>query len=268
MSFTNRLIHWAEKSSDVIVDLWPAPTISDDQLRQAKIVAHRGFRGPGAKENTCSSLGECHTHGVWGVEFDVRWTMDDVPILLHDPSTARVFGGLALWPEKMRAQDLFQRCEVASLAQVVKDLGGRCHLMIELKVPLTAAREETLALVLQSLTPVIDYHLLTLNPDFLMNLKRFPRDCFVFVTELDIASASVFVTQHRWGGIAGHYLMLTERLIQSHHEAGQKVGVGFVASPNNLCRQLGRGVDWVFSNHAPALQAWRQARLDRSQGSV
>jgi glycerophosphoryl diester phosphodiesterase len=67
--------------------------------------------------------------------------------------------------------------------------------------------------------------------------------------------------RRRYGGIAGHYLMLSDRLIARHQQAAQETGTGFVESRNCLFRELNRGVHWIFSNHAAGLQAMRNALL-------
>ena len=59
----------------------------------------------------------------------------------------------------------------------------------------------------------------------------------------------------RWGGVAGHYLMTTGGVIARHHRAGQRIGTGFADSPRSLYREIHRGVDWIFSNRAAAMQA-------------
>jgi hypothetical protein len=57
--------------------------------------------------------------------------------------------------------------------------------------------------------------------------------------------------------VAGHYLAMTNRLIESLQEHGQIAGTGFVSSRNVLNRERGRGVDWVFTNRSARL-----AKLD------
>jgi glycerophosphoryl diester phosphodiesterase len=56
---------------------------------------------------------------------------------------------------------------------------------------------------------------------------------------------------------------LNRALIQRHHRQGQKLGTGFIASRYCLYRELDRGVDWIFTNHALKLGAIRQALLKR-----
>jgi glycerophosphoryl diester phosphodiesterase len=262
MGILKALSDFAQTAADRIADLGPAPGVDPQKLAGARLVAHRGFHGPGLRENSAAALGDCHRAGVWGVEFDVRWTLDQVPVLLHDPSTRRTYPGRDFQPGKLASKDILNRCPLPRLTEVVTALGGRCHLMIETKVRLTPEREAVLADILSPLEPARDYHLLTLKPEYLAPVSRLPRECFVFVGELNTARASEYVLKEGWGAVAGHYFLLTDAMINRHHAARQQVGVGFVSSPKNLCRQINRGVDWIFSNRAPALEAWRQARLD------
>ena len=55
------------------------------------LVAHRGFAGK-FLENTLEALNEAVKLGVTKVEFDVQFTKDLVPIMLHDTSLLRTTG--------------------------------------------------------------------------------------------------------------------------------------------------------------------------------
>lgn len=236
------LLEIVQSAVDGIADHWPAPSISKDQLDAAKIIAHRGAFGPGSHENLCDSLVQCRLDKIWGVEFDVRWNAQEIPILMHDPL-----------PDRSRAD---------KLSRVIAELSGRCHLMIEIKEPLNASREFQLIELLEGLKPVTDYHFLTLDPELFVTSQSLPKESWVLVTETKPAWASDFVLKNGWGGVAGHYLLMSNKVLARHRAAGQRVGVGFIGSPNNLCRQLARDVDWVFSNHAPLLQKWIKARIE------
>jgi glycerophosphoryl diester phosphodiesterase len=50
-------------------------------------------------------------------------------------------------------------------------------------------------------------------------------------------------------------------LIQRHHRQGQKLGSGFAASRYCFYREVNRGVDWIFSNHALKLESIRRELL-------
>lgn len=55
------------------------------------IAAHRGARAE-APENTHAAFEAAVRHGVDGMEFDVQFTLDDVPVIFHDNSVARILG--------------------------------------------------------------------------------------------------------------------------------------------------------------------------------
>jgi glycerophosphoryl diester phosphodiesterase len=57
-----------------------------------------------------------------------------------------------------------------------------------------------------------------------------------------------------WGGMAGHYALIGQRHIEGMHHRGFQIGTGFVNSRNCLYREVARGVDWLFSDQALALQ--------------
>ena len=61
---------------------WPYP----------RILAHRGG-GLLAPENTLAALRYARNLGFEGVEFDVKLTADDVPVLLHDDTLDRTTDG-------------------------------------------------------------------------------------------------------------------------------------------------------------------------------
>src|SRR5215831_19104247 len=64
---------------------WPFP----------RILAHRGG-GTLAPENTLAGLRTAAALGCEGVEFDVKLTRDDVPILMHDDTLDRTTNGSGL----------------------------------------------------------------------------------------------------------------------------------------------------------------------------
>ena len=81
-----------------------------------------------------------------------------------------------------------------------------------------------------------------------------PRSTYLPIARINIHRLSDLAIQKNYGGLRGHYLFLTTRLLRRHKAQHQRVGTGFIASKNCLFRELNRGVDWVFSNHAGKLQ--------------
>ena len=64
------------------------------------------------------------------------------------------------------------------------------------------------------------------------------------VTEIAIGNTSNF-----------DYLLAGNGIVRRHHRLGQGIGTGFPGSRRCLYREVARGVDWIFSNRAAAMQA-------------
>lgn len=74
-----------DKSSTIIGTMNLTVSSSIFPIRNPKIVAHRGYHPGKVAENSLASLIEAQKVGVYGSEFDVYVTTDDVVVLYHDP---------------------------------------------------------------------------------------------------------------------------------------------------------------------------------------
>ena len=74
------------------------------------------------------------------------------------------------------------------------------------------------------------------------------------VAQTNVRALSEISLQRSYCGLSGHYLLLGTELQHKHEAAGQRVGTGFPRSRNCLYRELGRGIEWIFSNDAVYLQ--------------
>jgi glycerophosphoryl diester phosphodiesterase len=228
------------------------------RLLGCKIIAHRGSHdNHRILENTLDAFCRAAEAGVWGIEMDIRWTRDRIPVIFHDADLSRLHGR----PETIDAFTLSelqrQFPAIPSLAEVVSRLGKKLHLMIEVKRqshPGIRIQERCLEEVLRPLEPIEDYHLLTLDPRVLQPFSRIPRRARVAVADGWPGFSSRWVRRHRWGGLCGHYLLVGRALMRHHQRKRQKVGTGYIASVNCLFREVNRGADWIFSNHAEVLQ--------------
>jgi glycerophosphoryl diester phosphodiesterase len=238
------------------------------RLQSCKIIAHRGsYDNRRVLENTLAAFDRAAGAGIWGLEMDIRWTRDQVPVVFHDPDLNRLYDR----PEKIAAYSLNelqrQYPAIPSLVEVVERFGKRIHLMIEVKTqswPGLRTQEQRLEEALRSLEPVRDYHLLTLDPWHLQPFARIPPRARVAIAEGWPGSLSRWVRQHRWGGICSHYLLVGKTMLGHHHQKCQQVGTGYIESCGCLFRELNRGVDWLFSNNAVALQAVIQSHQRNS----
>jgi glycerophosphoryl diester phosphodiesterase len=106
------------------------------------IIAHRGASAS-APENTSAAFLAALDEGADMVEFDVRWSADGVPVVIHDPTLERTTDGSgevsALALAGLRSLDAgswfgprFSRERVLTLPEALAILGSRLGLNIEL----------------------------------------------------------------------------------------------------------------------------------------
>lgn len=195
--------------------------------------------------------------GGWGIELDVRWTRDGVPVVAHDPDGGRLFGV----PRRIAAMDrsaLRQQLPlVPTLSAVVKRFGGRLHLMVEIKCLWQDDPDRTrerLQHHLEDLQPVRDYHLLSLDTDRLARLAFTPSRASLPIARINPRPAARAARFRSWGGLTGHYALIRRGHIENLQRRGLRVGTGFVNSANCLYHELSRGVDWLFSDRPLAMQ--------------
>lgn len=246
-----------EKGIDAWAAAWPRRPPSPAQRAGAKVVSHRGLhdRNRRIRENTIAAFRACVDASVWGVELDVQWTRDLEPVVIHDPDTRRVHGDALAVAETDRAQLQRRVPDLPGVDDIVSEFGGAVHLMVELKADsFRPGCIEALAERLAPLEPVADYHLLSLIPELLDQCRRFPRECLLPVAQVNTAAIFDRAIRAGYGGVAGHFLLLTRAMRRELRSRGMGAGAGFVGSRNALLRELELGTDWIFSNHAAALQ--------------
>jgi len=244
------------------VDQWVArgrpQRVAVRRLAAARIVAHRGvYDNRLIYENTMAAFEPFQDAGGWGIELDVRWTRDWVPVVSHDPDGRRLFGV----PRPIADMDLMTLQQllpkVPTLAAVIARFGGHLHLMVEIKSErrsdLTRQRD-ILARHFEHLTPGRDYHLLSLDPDLLHRLRFDPAGVCVPIAQINLRRVNRMAQAKAWGGMAGHYALIGRRHIDALHRRGYQVGTGYINSYNCLVREVARGVDWLFSDQALILQ--------------
>lgn len=256
--------------TDLFVMGLPRRRPSRQALANCKLISHRGEHdNRKIRENTLAAFERVHAAGVWGIEFDVRWTRDLSPVVIHDPNLRRVFD-VDLEIDKVDLSELRRRVpEVPTLHEVVSRYGGELHLMVELKqdrLGVSADKRARIAEVFAALEPGDDYHFLALEPTLFEIVDFIGGRACLPVAEYNMGLLSRHALTQGLAGVSGHYLLLNDRVLLRHRRSGQKVGTGFVASRSCFYRELNRGVDWIFTNHALKLEAIRQALLRDRRG--
>jgi glycerophosphoryl diester phosphodiesterase len=147
---------------------------------------------------------------------------------------------------------------IPSLEEVIARYGGRLHMMIEIKTepyPKPSVQSRRMERALRHLAPGKDFHLISLNPCMFSYFDFLPAKAFVPIARIRIDRFSRLAAANRWGGLAGHYQLVGNKMVNRHHRLGQTIGTGFADSRRCLFREVTRGVDWIFSNRAAQMQA-------------
>jgi len=245
--------------ADCFYAIWPQPYPGKEPLKNCNIISHRGeYDNRDVFENTLPAFDRAYRMGVRGIEFDIRWTKDLHPVVIHDPDLIRVFG-MGITVRDIEFDELRSRCpEIPLLSDVIQKYGKKLHLMAEIKAetyPNPDRQNQIFADCFSSLDPQSDYHLMSLTPHMFDLITVIPPAAFIPIAQLNLKTLSNLALQSGFGGVAGHYLLLNQRILASHHKRGQIVGTGYPRSQNCLFREINRGVDWIFSNNAGELQA-------------
>jgi hypothetical protein len=128
--------------------------------------------------------------------------------------------------------------------------------MIEIKeehYPEPEHQLEILQETLAGLVPGKHFHFLLLDPATYEKLSAFPKASVLLVGGFNVAEISEAVSSQDFGGIGGQYLLMPDTEVQRHLEQGKIVGTGYPRSWPAFCRELSRGVTYLFSNQAQAL---------------
>ena len=258
MKFFSYIEDGLEGLLDGFYALWPQPFPGSEQLANCKIVSHRGeYDNRSVFENTLAAFDRVHAAGVWGIEFDIRWTKDLQPVVIHDADLKRVFG-LNLTVAEVNLETLRSECpEVPTLSEVIQKFGQKLHLMVEIKAedyPDPVHQNQVLKHSFSAVEPRVDYHLMSLTPPMFDLITFVPAATFIPIALWNIQRFSNLALEKKMGGVAGHYFLLNKTLLARHHANGQMVGTGYPRSKYCLFREINRGVEWIFTNDAGKLQ--------------
>ncbi|MFO7558447.1 MAG: glycerophosphodiester phosphodiesterase [Desulfobacterales bacterium] len=252
-------------ATDLIFSIWPQPVPGGKQLMNCKIISHRGEHDNRTIfENTIPAFENSLQNNIWGIELDLRWTKDLHPVIFHDSNLERLFHS-NIEISQLRLAELQKNFPlIPTLDEVVEKFGKKLHLMLEIKkefYPEPDYQNQVLQKIFAPLSPLKDFHILSLSPEMFPIITFVDQSSFLPIAELNFTALSNMALKNNFCGITGHYLFLSNSILQKHWSVGQKVGTGFISSRNALFRELNRGVDWIFSNHAEKLQHIRDHYL-------
>jgi glycerophosphoryl diester phosphodiesterase len=237
-----------------------APTAA--QLAALRVISHRGEHDNRATfENTVAAFEPLRGSGIFGIEFDVRWTADRVPVVFHDADLRRLFGARQRLADLSWLQLHAGWPQVPRLDEFVRRYAGEFHLLVELKhepYPDPELQDRRLA---EALAPALEAgrcHVLSLRPEMFAQLPSLPANRTLGIGRLNAGAISAEALTKGRAGFACHFTALRARHLRAHHAAGQVVGAGFPSSRALLYREAARGVDWIFTNRPRELERWRR----------
>jgi glycerophosphoryl diester phosphodiesterase len=243
---------------DAVFARLPKKTPPPEALRACRIVSHRGeYDNRTVFENTLAAFEPLAARGVWGIECDLRWTRDFVPVVCHDLDLVRVFGRNERIDRMTFSRLRSTVPAVPSLEELVSRFGRCFHIMLEIKAepyPDMALQNRRLEEAFAGLVPGRDYHLMSLSPEMFHKVPFVPAPALVPIAQTAVERFSRLALERGYAGLSGHYSFISRRRIRRHHRHGQAVGTGFANSVNVLFREIHRGVDWIFSDRAAAIQ--------------
>ena len=245
----------------------PQKKPSIELLKKCKIIAHRGDH-INFKENTLDSFESCLKSRIYGIEFDVRWTKDNVPIVCHDINAQRVFHRPEIVPSQMTFKQLQSAIpQIPSLQQVVDHFGKKLHLMIELKKPVDHfedldAKIQILQKILKPLSPVIDFHIMCIEIENFKLVPFIDPKAWLSISLNANSSVLIWTLQNKIGGYTGHYLFTTQNMVNELKAHSCAFATGFVNSQRVLFRQASLGGDWIYSNNAVEVQKMLDQLID------
>ncbi len=242
---------------DFLFNVIPQPPLTPAQIKNVKIVAHRGCHETGLIENTMPAFVWCMDQNIWGIEFDIHFTCDNIPVVHHDPHCDRFFHQPQLIISEIKFIDLrYKISDIPSLKEVVQKCGKKIHFMIEIKSVLNVEQNQILEELLAPLEPKVDYHILSLKRKYFDSISFVKYDCFLPVVEFNLRKFMRYAIQKKCAGIAGHYFLINQSIKRRLSYCGLNTGVGFVASKNSLIREIRRNHNWIFTDRASSVKKW------------
>ena len=226
-----------------------------------KIVAHRGLSGL-ERENTCSAFVAAANRSYFGIETDVRRTVDGYYVLQHDNDTSRNCID-ALKPEEstfhtlraLRYKDRdgsFDRGDLmmptlAEYVKICRDYGKVG--VLEMKGLFTVEMAADIVEIIRSLGYLDGIIFISFSWDSLINLRKaYPEAVCQYLThKVDPITLIPQLTENSFG-IDAYFGDLTAENVKALKDNGIVVNCWTVDTAEDAERLIGYGVDQITSN--------------------
>ena len=255
------------------------------------IVAHRGSSAI-APENTLAAFRRAISDGAEGIEFDVRLSKDNQPVVFHDLDLKRICGmeekvsdlnasslrnlDAGSWFNRINksAKEDFSVEGIPTLAETLDLLSGfRGAIYVELKADDSDAASISTAVaeVIESSGLISQVIVKSFDLEFIQHFRnRLPlvKTASLFTpkvkTVLNKEKRLIRVSSELGvDRISLHFSLATKRLMRKAYENGLPVTIWTVDSPRWIKRAIELGIDHIITNEPAQLLARRTDFLSR-----
>lgn len=225
---------------------------------EVQIVAHRGFACC-FPENTLVAIQGAFDMGADGVEIDVRFTRDGVPMLMHDETLDRTTNGSGLLSDyryrQIRELDAcswfgreFPKCKVPTLQEALEVGKGRGKILLDLKRNGPCRIQKVLAAI-QNLDMQGQVSIISASVAVLRTVRSYDREIPVgFIVFYDpetdrivrMGNSAIFFTLKKMRANPWH--------LSTARRGGAAVGGWTANTPEEASGLLEFKLDWLLSD--------------------
>jgi glycerophosphoryl diester phosphodiesterase len=242
------------------------------------LLAHQGYtgaaggRGP-VPADSVEAIADAVRHGARVVELDVRWSADNMPVVIHDATvnaTTRWHGSVAhyrgatLLRMRLRSSAGLTRNRLPSLARALRKAGAEhATAVLEVKTRRVTPAEAvsfTAAVAAAGARRLVSVHSFYRAP---LAALRYPA---TLLTETPLAGPRGTARVRGDIGVDLRGSIVTPRLVRRLHAAHLRAGAwtsagsGVADGPRSWNRLAADGVDRIITGDTPGYRAWCASR--------
>ncbi|WP_157847053.1 glycerophosphodiester phosphodiesterase [Streptomyces achromogenes] len=225
-----------------------------------------GHRGTPEDENTLRGLRDAANAGVSGVEFDVWWTRDGVPVLSHDPTVDRTTTGhgliAAMTASQVRALRTKRGEPVPTLKEALSFTASRrLTAMVELKPTPTPAQLHSLLTTIRATgaAPYVVVH--SFNADPVQAVQRAAPELHTALTHEKTEITGKEAARYGTSLNVSRFLA-TPNAVRDWHTAGLKVYTWTANWPPAWEKAKAADVDAVLTDRVEPYKEWTRTACD------
>jgi len=224
------------------------------------VIAHRGAAGA-APENTLASIRRANEDGTDWVEIDVQETADGEVVVIHDSDFMKLAGNpLKVWEGTLaQIQDIdigswfaaeYSSERVPTLREVLAEVAGKSHLVIELKYyGHDQQLEQRVVDIVEQAGMVDDVAIMSLKYEGIQKIRKLRPD---WTIGLLAVKALGNLTRLDIDFLAVNTGMATPGFVRRAQESGKQVLVWTINDPVTMSRVTSLGVNGIITDE-PAL---------------